>query len=278
MATQFGPAPGLRLAATYERTVAASLERVWENVHDWEHLPSLHSAAFCEIALEEQGAWGWRASVQTPPRETPQRLLIELRREDDAERYHARTLEGPGAGADTITTLTPKGPKATQIHVEFWVPVLNAKRAEAIGLGMVALYTRLWDEDEGMMVRRQAFLDGRAPGVARAGARDPVDLGPANALRARLPLVVEAHGEPFRILEVGGELRAHSAVCPHLGAPLDEAKIEDGYVVCPWHGYRYSLANGSNPEHPRCRLRAPARVEVNASGHAMLTFACEDLS
>ena len=82
--------------------------------------------------------------MQTAPREAPQELLLELRREDDAERYHARTLEGPGTGADTITTLTPQGPDATHVHVEFWVPVPDPAQAEAIGRGMVALYARLF--------------------------------------------------------------------------------------------------------------------------------------
>ncbi|MCP5059936.1 MAG: Rieske 2Fe-2S domain-containing protein [bacterium] len=272
------PAAGLSLAATYERTVAASLERVWENVHDWEHLPSLHSAAFCEIELEESGPWGWRARVQTPPRGAGEDLVIELRREDDAERYHARTLRGPGVGADTVTTLTPESDVATRVEVAFWVPVPDQAQAEAIGKGMVALYTRLWDEDEAMMVHRQAFLDGRIPGVARPGARASVALGSEAELRASLPTVVDAHGEPFRILEFEGELFAHSTVCPHLGAPLDEAPAIDRHIVCPWHGYRFSLVDGSNPEHPRCRMRVPARVEIDPSGSAHLTFTQQELS
>ena len=36
----------------YERRVAAPLERVVENVLDWEHLPFLHRESFCAIALE----------------------------------------------------------------------------------------------------------------------------------------------------------------------------------------------------------------------------------
>ena len=36
--------PDLVVAATYHREVIASLEHVWENVFDWEHLPWLHSS------------------------------------------------------------------------------------------------------------------------------------------------------------------------------------------------------------------------------------------
>ena len=46
--------------ATYERTINASLERVWENVKDWEHLPYLHADNFNDAELDEVDTWGWR--------------------------------------------------------------------------------------------------------------------------------------------------------------------------------------------------------------------------
>ncbi len=39
-ATEFNPnALAMVKAADYRREIGASIERVWENVHDWEHLP-----------------------------------------------------------------------------------------------------------------------------------------------------------------------------------------------------------------------------------------------
>lgn len=32
--------------------------------------------------------------------------------------------------------------------------------------------------------------------------------------------------------------------CPHLGAPLGNGRIEDGKLVCPWHGRAFDLATG----------------------------------
>ena len=32
----------LTLAGTYTRALGAGIERIWENVLDWEHLPALH--------------------------------------------------------------------------------------------------------------------------------------------------------------------------------------------------------------------------------------------
>ena len=46
--------PPLTRVAVYRRTIAASLERVRENVHDWEHLPWLHRESFSSI---DSGAW-----------------------------------------------------------------------------------------------------------------------------------------------------------------------------------------------------------------------------
>ncbi len=258
----------LALGAVYERRVAASLERVWENVHDWEHLPWLHGSSFCGIHLEEAAAWGWRARVQVPPREAPRELLIELRREPDAERYHTRTLEGPGAGGDTITTLTALGERETAVRVEFWLPMPPGAEAEAIGRGMQALYARLWDEDEAMMCERQRILDAPAPAHSRVW--EPIALGPADALRSELPRILETPAGPLRIVEHEGRIVAHTLLCPHLGGPLAEARIEDGCLVCPWHGYRFSLLDGRNPDGRPCRLPTPIPVRISTTGHAEL--------
>jgi thiamine pyrophosphate-dependent acetolactate synthase large subunit-like protein/nitrite reductase/ring-hydroxylating ferredoxin subunit len=35
--------------------------------------------------------------------------------------------------------------------------------------------------------------------------------------------------------------------CPHQGGPLGDGQIEDGCVVCPWHGYEYDPVTGAPP-------------------------------
>jgi nitrite reductase/ring-hydroxylating ferredoxin subunit len=51
------------VASVYEREIGASLERVWENVYDWAHLPFLHSEAFSAIERLASGEWGWHARI-----------------------------------------------------------------------------------------------------------------------------------------------------------------------------------------------------------------------
>lgn len=55
---------------------------------------------------------------------------------------------------------------------------------------------------------------------------------------------VEAEGTAIVLLRQGSEIRAISAVCTHLGGPLDEGEIEGDAVVCPWHKSVFSLTDG----------------------------------
>ena len=256
--------------AVYRRRVAAPIDRVWENVLDWEHLPFLHHDSFCGIELTESGAWGWRARVLLPPRARPSEVEIEVRIDRAASEYHTRTLAGTGAGTDIVTTLAVPDPAHTDVRVEFFVPGLPERARQAAGAGYLRLYARLWDQDEAMMARRHAVLAGHAPGPARPGARAPLPLGPAARLRERLPRLVECGGDRFRVLEHAGRLHAHATVCPHQGGPLEEARLEDGAVVCPWHGYRFDLATGLGPAGQRCRMAVRARIELDARDEARL--------
>jgi nitrite reductase/ring-hydroxylating ferredoxin subunit len=41
-------------------------------------------------------------------------------------------------------------------------------------------------------------------------------------------------------------------VCSHYGAPLEEGKLVDETIQCPWHLSRFSLLDGSVKEGPAC--------------------------
>jgi nitrite reductase/ring-hydroxylating ferredoxin subunit/uncharacterized protein YndB with AHSA1/START domain len=253
--------PSLTRAAVYERSVSASLERVWENVHDWEHLPSLHRESFCEIECLDSGDWGWRAQVAMPPGGAGQTITIELLTEPEKLRYVTRTLEGMGAGTEIWTTLSPVSEQRTDVRVEFLLPGVDAQTAQALGRGFTQLYTRLWDQDDEMMQQRTAMLALLArPAEKRV---PPLEIGPLEQVRARLPIRLEFGGRPFRLVELDGELIVHSTICPHMFGPLDRSPVEDGEVECPWHGYRFSVRDGQGCGKVRMRLATPPRVEID---------------
>ena len=119
-----------------------------------------------------------------------------------------------------LSELDPQSDGRTDIAVEFRLPVVAPAHVEKVGEGYTRLYTRLWDEDESMMIRRQVQLDRDLPRGRLHAAREPVDLGPVDALWAHLPLAVELDGRSFRIVESQGALVAYSTVCPHRLVPL----------------------------------------------------------
>jgi hypothetical protein len=161
----------LILVATYRRTIRASLERIWENVRDWQHLPWLHRSSFSAIQLLRQTPDSWRARVTLPPANAPREAVIELQLDQSKLRYWSRTLEGQGAGGEILTCLTPVDEHDTDIVVEFRMPGVKQTKVEALGAAYLRLYTRLWDEDERMMRRRQELIDagriGRVPRVLK---------------------------------------------------------------------------------------------------------------
>lgn len=66
--------------------------------------------------------------------------------------------------------------------------------------------------------------------------------------------VVEISGREILLINVKGAIYAVENECPHQGSPLNAAVVKDGYIACPRHGYRFSLADGQCAEHPEFTL------------------------
>jgi nitrite reductase/ring-hydroxylating ferredoxin subunit len=266
------------LAATYHREVAASVARVWENVHDWEHLPWLHGSSFAAVELLERDPAGWRVRLLAQPGDAAQAQVIALIADEPRGRYRVVTCAGPGRGSEIRVQLEPRAAHATGVVVEFHVPAvtsLTADKLARIGARYVELYRLLWDEDEAMMIARERACARRRTQAATPGAASdaapapPVDVGPLADLRQRLPLIVDVDGEPFRILEIDGELIAHAATCPHWLGPLAQAPVRDGCVTCPWHGYRFDVRTGAAADGRGLSLAPAPRVAIE-SGRVVL--------
>ncbi len=87
----------------------------------------------------------------------------------------------------------------------------------------------------GVMINRNAY---------RAGPKDFVPVLPMQDLAENAPKRVDAKGRPVLLVRRGEEVYAVGAVCSHYGAPLEEGKLKDGSVECPWHMSRFSLEDG----------------------------------
>ena len=192
-------APSLELAVTWRREVRAGIERIWENVFDWEHLPVLHEMYFNAVEQIEIGDWGWRVALTKNPGTPDRSMVLEMRADREKARYRVQTLSGDGAGTEIWTLLTPLAPHRTAVEVRYYLPERRPERLAALADKYRASCARLWNEDEAMMMRREEMMTRAS--AERRRSEKPVPLGPSAGLRRRLPLLVEYEGEPFRIVE-----------------------------------------------------------------------------
>jgi len=59
-----------------------------------------------------------------------------------------------------------------------------------------------------------------------------------------------------------GTLSAMDNVCLHRGGPLGQGVIEEGKVICPWHGWQYDLKTGEVAHNPAAKVAVyPIKVE-----------------
>jgi len=250
---------------TYRRRLPVTLERLYENALDWEHLPHQHAASFSAIDCRDWGAWGWLAAVVDT---RGRRSVIELNLDRGCRRWITRTLSGHGAGAEIWTQAVPVAEGAgVEVLVDFFVPGVEESQRARVGRVYADLYARLYDEDAAMMVERQRQLDRRLE-RARDGER-ALDLGARRDLT--LPRTVVLAGRGFVLAEIDGELRAFPAQCPHMLGPLDGAGIDGRVVTCPWHGDRFDVVSGDNLSGRACRLSHLPEVTVTDDGRVQLS-------
>lgn len=56
------------------------------------------------------------------------------------------------------------------------------------------------------------------------------------------------------VFKVNGNYFAIDDTCPHMGASLSGGYLENGIVTCPWHAWRFRLADGAWADNPRIKI------------------------
>lgn len=70
------------------------------------------------------------------------------------------------------------------------------------------------------------------------------------------------------VFRVGDGYFAIDDMCPHAGASLSAGHVEDGCVTCPWHAWRFRLADGAWADNPR--VKTGSYKVVLADGRILL--------
>jgi 3-phenylpropionate/trans-cinnamate dioxygenase ferredoxin subunit len=104
-----------------------------------------------------------------------------------------------------------------------------------------------------------------------------IDVGPVAELGGGAPFVADVDGYTVRIVRVAGTLYAFEDRCTHDNEPLDGGEIDPDdpaglAVICPRHGARFCLRDGSAltpPAYEPVRVFAVreqgSRIEVQLS-------------
>ena len=66
----------------------------------------------------------------------------------------------------------------------------------------------------------------------------------------RVKEITAPNGRPLCFARVKGEVTAMDNECPHNGGPLAEGMIEEGRVICPWHGWAFDRHTGVADHSP----------------------------
>ena len=69
-------------------------------------------------------------------------------------------------------------------------------------------------------------------------------------------------GKAICVANVSGTYSAMDNVCLHRGGPLGEGMIENGKVVCPWHGWAWDPKTGEAADNANAKLAVyPLKIE-----------------
>jgi len=64
------------------------------------------------------------------------------------------------------------------------------------------------------------------------------------------------------VANIGGVLYAMDNECPHRLGPLGEGVVEDGAVLCPWHGWAFDPVTGGCKESAQAKVKTyPVEIE-----------------
>ena len=92
----------------------------------------------------------------------------------------------------------------------------------------------------GNMVSRHAFRGAGAKWIAL----EPAELDEAGDIPEGRPVKAKLGINTLALVRQGETVLALHDTCAHAGEPLSGGTVEDGCLVCPWHGSRFRLTDG----------------------------------
>jgi nitrite reductase/ring-hydroxylating ferredoxin subunit/uncharacterized membrane protein len=92
----------------------------------------------------------------------------------------------------------------------------------------------------GNMVSRHAFRGAGAKWIAL----EPAEVDAGGGIPEGKPVKAKLGSNQLVLVREGERILALHDTCAHAGGPLNEGKVVDGAIECPWHYSRYRLTDG----------------------------------
>ncbi len=114
----------------------------------------------------------------------------------------------------------------------------------------------------GNMVSRHAFRGAGAKWIAL----EPAELDPVGGIPQGRPIKAKLGINQLVLVREGERILALHDVCAHAGGPLNEGRLVDGTIECPWHYSRYRMANGQAVQGPTVYDQPAYEVRAREGG------------
>ena len=97
--------------------------------------------------------------------------------------------------------------------------------------------------------------DSRAVNRTRAGEIMPkLKVAELSEIPEDSGKVVDVEGHCLALFKIDGKVHTIDNTCPHRMGPLGEGDLEGRVVSCPWHGWRFDVTTGQNPDFPAAKV------------------------
>lgn len=158
-------------------------------------------------------------------------------------------LRLPPSGNQLFATPAPAGPIILSI-----VAFLIVAAAAYVGGDVVYVL--------GNMVSRHAFRGAGAKWIAL----EPAEVAADGSIPEGRPIKAKLGSNQLVLVRQGEKVLALHDTCAHAGGPLNEGRIVDGTIECPWHASRYELATGYVVQGPSVYDQPAYEVRAKEGG------------
>jgi nitrite reductase/ring-hydroxylating ferredoxin subunit len=94
-------------------------------------------------------------------------------------------------------------------------------------------------------------------------------------VRERFGYAVTCEGQSIVLFRHKGKVYALNNRCPHQAAPISDGYVENGYAVCPHHGWKFKLSDGSFIGNELLRVPTYAVKEEDGFIYIQISSSCE---